>query len=474
MSPDRRSVLLYVAGVIAASALFLLAPGIDLWASGLFFRPGEGFFLANLGLVRALYRAVPWIVAVEAVGVPLLVFLGWWRGREIAGIGLKQGVFLLLALALGPGLAVNTLFKDHWGRARPSQVLEFGGSQSFTAAPLPATSCDRNCSFVSGHAAVGFGLIAFGFLGTDRRRRRLIGSGAVAAGAAIGLARIAQGAHFLSDVVFAGLVVGGIAWLLAWVLLERDLPGALWRRLVDRVGPVRSGWTLYAMLSLIGIGVCIAYVDRPVALYFHGASPPVVDAFRFITRFGVSTFYLIGAAALAVTLWLAGRFGEGRWAARLGSAAVVPLFLFLSIAASGLITDLLKFVFGRARPKLLFANETFGFDWWGTKADFWSFPSGHATTAVAIAAALYVLWPRFLPLYVAFAALVSVSRAVVGAHYVSDIIAATFIAITATAYLRRVFERGGGVLRDAASGLPPSREPLPWRQRLGFGKPRGA
>ena len=154
-----------------------------------------------------------------------------------------------------------------------------------------------------------------------------------------------------------------------------------------------------------------------------------------------------------MALWLAGRLADGRWAARLKSAALVSLFLFLSIAVSGLITDLLKFVFGRARPKLLFANETFGFDWWGTKADFWSFPSGHATTAVAIAAALYCLWPRFLPLYVGFAALIGVSRVVIGAHYVSDVIAATFIATASTYWLRRLFERRGASLHGGASGI---------------------
>jgi lipid A 4'-phosphatase len=462
MSPDVRRLMLYLAAVGAAGTLFLLAPGIDLWASGLFFRTGQGFFLADLGVVRALYRSVPWIVTAQAVGIPLLLLLGWWRGRKIAGLGLKQGAFVLLVLLLGPGLAVNTVLKDHWGRARPSQVVEFGGSRDFTPAPLPAAACDKNCSFVSGHAAVGFGLIAFGFLAADRRRRRAIGGGAVAAGVLIGLARMAQGAHFLSDVVFAGLIVCGIAWLLDRALLERDLAGALWRRLEGRLGRAGAGWTLYAMLSLVGIAACIAYLDRPVAFYFHEANPRVLDAFRAITRFGVSTYYLIGTAALALMLWLVGRLGRGRWAARLGAAAVAPLFLFLSIAVSGLITDLLKFVFGRARPKLLFANETFGFDWWGTKADFWSFPSGHATTAVAIAAALYCLWPRFLPLYIGFAALVSVSRVVLGAHYVSDVIAATFIAVASTYGLRHGLQRSGILVRGPASGAPatpPRRRP---------------
>jgi lipid A 4'-phosphatase len=474
MSPELRSVLLYLAAVCAVGALFLLAPSVDLWASGLFFRPGEGFFLANAGIVRVLYRAVPWIVIAQAVGVPLFLLLGWWRGRAVAGFGLRQGLFVLLVLAVGPGLAVNAALKDHWGRARPSQVVEFGGSQAFTPAPLPATACDRNCSFVSGHAAVGFGLIAFAFLAKDRRRRKALGTGAVAAGTLIGLARMAQGAHFLSDVVFAGLVVCGIAWLLAWIILKHDVASALWRRLVEWLGPAGAGWILYAALTLVSIAISIAFVDRPVALHFHQASPPVAEVFRAVSHFGVSTYYLIGTAALTLAFWLVGRFGEGHRAARLAAAGAVPLFLFLSIGASGLITDLLKVAFGRARPKLLFANETFGFDWWGTKADFWSFPSGHATTVVAIAAALYYLWPRFLPLYIGFAALVSLSRAVIGAHYLSDVIAASFIAIVTTAYLRHVFERGGIALRDAASGLPRTGTPLPWRERLGFGKPRDA
>ena len=91
--------LLYLAAMVAAGALFLLAPGIDLWVSGLFFRPQEGFFLADAWPVRALYLSVPWIVASQIVGIPLLLILGLWHRRPIAGIGLKQGVFVLLVLS---------------------------------------------------------------------------------------------------------------------------------------------------------------------------------------------------------------------------------------------------------------------------------------------------------------------------------------------------------------------------------------
>jgi len=108
-------------------------------------------------------------------------------------------------MIIGPGLLVNTLFKDNWGRARPSQVEEFGGTKQFTRAALPADQCAKNCSFVSGHASVGFFFLAFAYV-WPRRRILWLASG-TALGLGIGLVRIMQGGHFFSDVIFCGIVV---------------------------------------------------------------------------------------------------------------------------------------------------------------------------------------------------------------------------------------------------------------------------
>jgi lipid A 4'-phosphatase len=67
---------------------------------------------------------------------------------------------------------------------------------------------------------VGFYFIAFA-LAFPRRRWRWLGLG-LGLGAAIGLVRILQGGHFLSDVVFSGVVNAMVFVLLYWVLL------ALW------------------------------------------------------------------------------------------------------------------------------------------------------------------------------------------------------------------------------------------------------
>ncbi len=214
---------LYFLGlVVLAAFLFVLFPGIDLAFSALFHRPGEGFFLRYTIPVYGLYKAVPLITYGTILGVIggfaalLSPRLARWR------INPHIAAYLLLSLALGPGLIANTVLKDNMGRARPSQISEFGGKAAFTPALIPADQCKRNCSFVSGHATLGFFVVSFAFLVGRRRDRHWAIAGALALGAVIGLGRIIQGAHFLSDVVFSGLLAYGVAWALhRWLVAVR-------------------------------------------------------------------------------------------------------------------------------------------------------------------------------------------------------------------------------------------------------------
>lgn len=99
-------------------------------------------------------------------------------------------------------MLVHNIFKDHWGRARPHQTSEFGGGASFTPAWVPSDQCRRNCSFVSGHSAMGYYLSAFALIAPAHRCRRWLLAG-LAAGSSIGLGRIVQGGHFFSDVILS-------------------------------------------------------------------------------------------------------------------------------------------------------------------------------------------------------------------------------------------------------------------------------
>jgi lipid A 4'-phosphatase len=97
------------------------------------------------------------------------------------------------------------------GRARPDEVTHFGGARTFTPAFVPADQCESNCSFVSGHAAFVFGGFAVALVARRRRATTLL---VAVLGGLAGLGRMLQGAHFLSDIVFAGVFMYAVAWLL--------------------------------------------------------------------------------------------------------------------------------------------------------------------------------------------------------------------------------------------------------------------
>lgn len=197
---------------LALAGLFLAFPEIDLWASGQFHVPGQGFILVGNPVFDWVRQNREWVVVPPVALALAYLLLGNWRHAPtwLAGRR-KQAAYVLLVLVVGPGLLVNSLFKDNWGRARPDQVRQFDGPRQFTPAWLPSDQCHKNCSFVCGDASVGFVILSLGFV--SRRPRRWLIAG-IATGGMLGLMRIGQGGHFLSDVIFSFYVVYLAAWLL--------------------------------------------------------------------------------------------------------------------------------------------------------------------------------------------------------------------------------------------------------------------
>jgi lipid A 4'-phosphatase len=134
-------------------------------------------------------------------------------------------LYLVLCLGVGPGLVTNTLLKDQWGRARPAQIVEFGGSKTFTPPLLPADQCARNCSFVSGEAASMFAVFYAAALIVPQWSLPTMIAGTMV-GLAAGLVRVVQGGHFLSDVVFAGVFMAVTAAGLHRLMFGRSGAGA--------------------------------------------------------------------------------------------------------------------------------------------------------------------------------------------------------------------------------------------------------
>lgn len=198
-----------------------------------------------------------------------------------------------------------------------------------------------------------------------------------------------------------------------------------------------------ASLLLAVIMFCIASVflfDRPVAYFFSGplGTPwyPSWDTFwSVITLAGESSWYLVSGPACALIFWHSNRH-----------ASLSGIFLFVTVAVSGLAADLLKAIFGRARPILLFSDGVYRFTGFQVETLFekyWtSFPSGHSATALSTALTLSILFPRFRWLFSAAGVMVAFSRIVLCEHYLSDVIAGSYLgAITVFFLYNRYFEQ---------------------------------
>ena len=427
-----RAALWFGGGFLLLCGGLVALPGIDLWASGLFYRSGDGFFLGAWPPFRIVHEYLSVVVWAYALAVVAVLVAGLALRRSVLGLTPRAAIFLLLSLALGPGLTVNTIFKDHWGRARPAQITQFGGDKKFTPAFVPSDQCTRNCSFPAGDPAMGFYLVSAALLaGSATQRRRGIVA-AVAVGAALGVVRLAQGGHFLSDVIASGFLVSAIAWGLHRLMMTGDhleRAAAALRR--PPVGLKRFAWLTIAFL--LGFVVAYAWIDIPLARAFEDIGPTTHAVFGVITRFGEGGVYLV-PLGLAF-LWLFAK-GAERWAWRTG-------FVFAAIALPGIFADIVKPVFGRARPVLLFRENLYGFTWVGAHANSWSFPSGHSITVAALAVSLYAIYPPLWPAYALLAVAVMASRIVLDMHYLSDVIAGAYLGIAAAWALVTIAKQHG-------------------------------
>jgi membrane-associated PAP2 superfamily phosphatase len=160
-------------------------------------------FARNVGLWVGALLILPAIAAL----VIKLVFPA--RKLLISG---RAILFLTATLALGPGLLVNVGLKNHWGRPRPIDVTQFGGDQHFVAWWDPRGDCPSNCSFVSGDVSGAFWTLAPAALAPPQWRALAYGA-ALALGTGMAVFRMLAGAHFFSDVAFAGVFTFLIVWL---------------------------------------------------------------------------------------------------------------------------------------------------------------------------------------------------------------------------------------------------------------------
>lgn len=211
----------------------------------------------------------------------------------------------------------------------------------------------------------------------------------------------------------------------------------------------------WASLAVLGaIAVSIAYLDRPIAYWARGLDPAIVKLCLSVTGLGEAVWYLVPLGIAIPVLHVAvRRTRDPARAARLRRLLWAAVFIFLAVALSGLLVDILKILFGRARPVLLMREGYAGWQPFALKGKLHAFPSGHANTVAALALALGLLWPRLMIPMLLFATVVVATRVAVGAHYLSDVIAGAAIAVITTQWLYRAFAQRRLIGREEA-GAP--------------------
>jgi lipid A 4'-phosphatase len=210
---DRRwSELLILLVLIGVTTPIFWLTDLDLQVAALFYRSGNGnpnVWLWHHGwLFDNLFRYATVFTVSIAVAALLIALSGYaWQALRPWQ---KPAFFIVLVIALGPGLVVNLVFKNHWGRPRPVHISEFGGQYAYVPPLKIGNSPDK--SFPCGHCSVGFMFFALYFLSLKRKTIYFMLTMLFAL--MMALTRMAAGGHFISDFLWSGYLVFLVSWLI--------------------------------------------------------------------------------------------------------------------------------------------------------------------------------------------------------------------------------------------------------------------
>jgi len=208
----------------------------------------------------------------------------------------------------------------------------------------------------------------------------------------------------------------------------------------------KKQYLIFILSTIALIFFCYFYVDRAVSIYFIEHADTYKAFGKKMSTLGESQWYIGGGilGALYFTYIKKNMLYTQRF-----------LFLLYANIFSGLISIVLKTLFGRIRPwKLENGENLYGF-LIAQNPDFTffqniqyqinmilqnstyytSFPSGHTITSTAIFVYLYILFPRYLFLWLGFATISIASRILANDHFISDVLAGILVGSLSTLYV---------------------------------------
>lgn len=194
---------------------------------------------------------------------------------------------------------------------------------------------------------------------------------------------------------------------------------------------MKKYWVIIAYIILAVLSYY--FIDRTLAVYFHSLNLRTnFHVLNYLTALGQWKIYVVLFFIAALYF---------RYIQQNERCEVRFWYLFGCVLIPNLFTFVLKIGVSRARPDLLFDNNSYGFYWFQLKDAYWSFPSGHSITSTALAAGLGYIFPRYFFIFIGLALLVAATRVILYHHYLSDVMTGFYISMLLvglfTQYLKR-------------------------------------
>ena len=108
------------------------------------------------------------------------------------------------------------------------------------------------------------------------------------------------------------------------------------------------------------------------------------------------------------------------------------LALLASFVVASIILHSIKIFLGRRRPRDDFQHGLYGFRFFTWQLQYDSFPSGHAMTIFCVAVVASAISPAFAPLWLILATALALTRALLTAHFFSDVLVGAAIGLLIT------------------------------------------
>lgn len=230
-------------------------------------------------------------------------------------------------------------------------------------------------------------------------------------------------------------------------------------------------WRYPAFLAgLALIPVLMVTIDGPLSSMMKSIDGEAKAIIDLLSESGDSKYSLVPTGVGFLVLMAVYFIDPNTVRARMTAwVATVCGYIFVSIAYSGILTNVIKILLGRARPHVADTLAMPELHPFATSGSWHSFPSGHANTVFAIAFAVGFLVPTLRRYLIVLAAALAFCRVLQFRHFISDSLGGALLALATTLWLRDVFARNGIVFRLRRNGsitfTAPGRLFVRWMKR---------